>query len=109
MVTMARQQPFTIVFDPAVKRHLRRIEPKYHSLIRATVRQQVLHEPAVETRNRKPLLRPMPFGGEWELRFGPNNRFRVFYTVNVERRLVHVFAVGVKEGNRLFIGGEEFP
>jgi hypothetical protein len=22
------------------------------------------------------------FGGEWKLRFGPNNRFRVFYKVD---------------------------
>jgi hypothetical protein len=36
----------------------------------------------VETRNRKPLKRAIAFEVEWEIRFGPNNRFRVFYEVN---------------------------
>ena len=38
---------------------------------------------------------------------GSDNRFRVFYDVDVERNEVHILAIGVKEGNRLFIGGEE--
>ncbi|MDP9371590.1 MAG: type II toxin-antitoxin system RelE/ParE family toxin [Chloroflexota bacterium] len=68
------------------------------------------YEPAVETRNRKPLLRTSVFGsaGEvWELRFGPNNRFRVFYRIDIDDRQVVVLALAVKTGNRLFIGGEE--
>jgi len=32
----------------------------------------------------------------------------VFYQVNMESREVRVLAVGVKERNQLFIGGEEF-
>jgi len=48
------------------------------------------------------------FGADWELRLGPENRFRVFYQVNAERREVRGLAVGVKYRNRLFIGGEEF-
>jgi hypothetical protein len=62
----------------------------------------------VETRNRKPLKRPIAFGADWELRLGPDNRFRVFYQVMPASRLVRVLAVGVKERNRLFFGGEEF-
>jgi mRNA-degrading endonuclease RelE of RelBE toxin-antitoxin system len=42
------------------------------------------------------------------LRFGPKNSFRVFYDVNHEERTVSVLAIGVKAGNRLFIGGREF-
>jgi hypothetical protein len=42
------------------------------------------------------------------LRFGPNNRLRVFYEVNMEEHEVVVLAIGVKEGNRLWVGGEEF-
>ena len=45
--------------------------------------------------------------GDWEIRFGPKNRFRVFYEVNQERDEVHILAIGVKIGNRLFIGGKE--
>jgi mRNA-degrading endonuclease RelE of RelBE toxin-antitoxin system len=47
------------------------------------------------------------FEADWELRFGPKNRFRVFYTVNPERREVYILAIGVKERKRLFIGREE--
>jgi len=39
---------------------------------------------------------------------GPNNRFRVFYEVDQASREVFILAIGVKVGNRLFIGGEEF-
>jgi hypothetical protein len=47
------------------------------------------------------------FEAEWELRLGPRNRFRVFYEVDREQGQVRVLAIGVKERNRLFIGGEE--
>jgi len=33
---MARQQPFSLIFDPEVKQHLCAIEAKYHSLLRTT-------------------------------------------------------------------------
>ena len=107
MVIMAKQQPFVLVYAAAVKQHLRSIEAKFHALIQSEVEAQLLFEPAVETRNRKPLQRPVAFGAEWELRLGPHNRFRVFYQVNAESRVVRALAVGVKERNRLLIGGEE--
>jgi hypothetical protein len=50
---------------------------------------------------------PVNFEGEWELRFGPDNRFRVFYAVDMEHHEVYILAIGIKKGNRLFIGGEE--
>jgi len=105
---MAKKTPFALVYADEVKQHLRGIETKYHSLIQSEVEAQLLHEPDVETRNRKPLKRPIAFGADWELRFGPENRFRVFYQVNAESRKVRVLAVGVKIRAQLFIGGEEF-
>jgi hypothetical protein len=50
----------------------------------------------------------MTLAEAWELRFGPDNRFRVFYRVQGEALRVDVLAIGEKRGNRLFIGGEEF-
>ena len=47
-------------------------------------------------------------GTAWEIRFGPNNRFRVFYRTDASTGEVHILAIGVKEGDRLFVGGEEF-
>jgi hypothetical protein len=32
----------------------------------------------------------------------------VFYDADPEEKKVSVLAIGIKEGNRLFIGGEEF-
>ena len=104
---MPRRQLFTIIYAPEVRQHLRAIEPKYYSLIRETIEQQLLHEPTVETHNRKPLRQPAAYDAEWELRFGPNNRFRVFYQVAGEEREVQVLAIGVKKRNKLIIGREE--
>jgi mRNA-degrading endonuclease RelE of RelBE toxin-antitoxin system len=107
IVIMARRQGFSLVYAPVVRQHLRAIEARYHSLIRAIIEEQLIFEPDVETKNRKPLRRPVAGEAAWELRFGPGNRFRVFYDVDRGRREVHVLAIGVKVGNRLLIGGEE--
>jgi mRNA-degrading endonuclease RelE of RelBE toxin-antitoxin system len=99
---------FTINFAPETVDHLNAIERKYHSLIEQTIDEQLSYTPEEETRNRKLLEQPAQFGAVWELRFGPNNRFRVFYEVEIEEQNVWVLAIGVKERNRLLIGGEEF-
>jgi hypothetical protein len=73
----------------------------------AYTEEQLTHEPDVKTRNRKPVRAPPAFQAEWELRFGPNNRFRVFYQIDHETREVRIVAIGVKDRNRLLVGGEE--
>jgi hypothetical protein len=105
-VIMARPS-YTIVYARATVDHLRVIELKYHSLIRAAIEEQLPFEPGRETRNRKPVKQPTSFDADWEIRFGPDNRFRVFYTIHPEGRRVEILAIGEKEKNRLFIGGEE--
>ena len=107
IMVMARRRPFALVYDPEVKAHLRAIEPKDRGLIRRTIEEQLRFEPETETRNRKPLQRAVAFETTWELRFGPENRFRVFYAVSHERQEVEILAIGVKAGNRLRVGGEE--
>jgi len=64
-------------------------------------------EPDKETSNRKPLRRQVAFEAEWELRFKPDNRFRVFYDIDITSHKVHILAIGDKERNRLIIGGKE--
>jgi hypothetical protein len=86
---------------------LESIDAKYYSLIRDKMEEQLLFEPNVETRNRKPLRQPAPFAAQWEIRFGPENRFRVLYDIAKEQHAVQIVAVGEKEGNRLIVGGEE--
>jgi mRNA-degrading endonuclease RelE of RelBE toxin-antitoxin system len=105
---MARRSLFTIIYAPETYKHLDRIERKYHRLIATTIKEQLSQAPVTETRNRKPLERPAAFGATWELRFGPKNSFRVFYDVNHEEKTVFVLAIGVKKGNQLFTGREEF-
>lgn len=104
---MVRRQPYLLVYAPDVKRHLRAVERQHYSLIREAIQEQLLFEPDAETRNRKPLRQPAVFEAEWELRFGPDHRFRVFYEIDRENRKVYILAIGVKERDRLFIGGEE--
>jgi len=99
--------PFELIYAPAFVENLKTIDRKYYSLIRETIEDQLLFEPDVETKNRKPLRRPITIGGEWEIRFGQGNRFRVFYIVRREENRVHVLAVGEKVGNRLWVGGKE--
>lgn len=98
---------FSLVYAPEVRQHLKSIERKYHALIRSEIEKGLCFEPDLETRNRRPLLRPVTFEAEWELRFGPGDRFRAFYEVDREQGRVHVLAVGVKNRHRLRIGGEE--
>ena len=104
---MNPKRAFDLVYAPQVKEHLTAIERKYYGLIRQEIEAQLQLEPDVETRNRKPLKRAVAFEAEWEIRFGPNNRFRVFYKVVQDARAVHILAIGVKVRDRLYIGGEE--
>jgi hypothetical protein len=105
---MARRPKFALVFAPETVAHLDSIERKYHRLLERVIDARLSYTPEAETRNRKPLEPPAPFGATWELRCGPRNRFRVFYEVDESEQRVRVLAIGVKEGNRLWIGGEEF-
>jgi mRNA-degrading endonuclease RelE of RelBE toxin-antitoxin system len=104
---MARRKPYALIYARGVTRHLTAIDAKHHRLLRETVEEQLRFEPGVETKNRKSLRRPAPFAAEWEIRFGPNNRFRVQYDIDEEHRTVQVLAIGEKDGNRLIVGGEE--
>ena len=104
---MNSRRSFELVYAPQVKQHLRAIERKHYGLIRREIEAQLQFEPEVEARNRKPLKRAVAFEADWEIRFGPNNRFRVFYEIDREAGAVYILAVGIKVRNRLYIGGEE--
>jgi mRNA-degrading endonuclease RelE of RelBE toxin-antitoxin system len=105
---MAKRPKYTLSFAPQAIEHLDLIESKYHGLLRRTIQEQLTNTPTEETRNRKPLDPPAPFAASWELRCGLDNRFRVFYEVDSASQAVWVLAIGVKDRNRLRIGGEEY-
>jgi hypothetical protein len=96
---------YSLIYTTGFKRQLRMIDSKYHSSIRETLEEQLQYQPNVQTRNRKPLKKPIAFKAEWELRLGPRNRFRAFYAIKGEE--VILLAFGEKQGDRLMIEGKE--
>lgn len=94
---------YEIEFTSEAVEDLRSFKKRDRQLITDEVERQLKREPTQETRNRK-RLRPNRLA-EWELRV---DKFRVFYDVEAAAQVVKISAVGYKEGNRLFIGGEEF-
>ena len=104
---------YEIEFAASVKLQVQALTADQRSRLWNAIEQQLLHEPLVETRNRKK-LRPNPVA-PWELRVGA---LRVFYDVTettvdpqtglaVSAGKVQILAVGEKMGNVLRIGGEE--
>jgi mRNA-degrading endonuclease RelE of RelBE toxin-antitoxin system len=105
---MASRSRFTIVFISETLDHLDAIDRKYHRLIRETIEKQLTYTPDEQTLNRKPLDQPAPFTATWEIRFGDDNRFRVFYEVDRSQMHVRILAIGIKMGSTLHIAGKEF-
>lgn len=93
---------YRIEYSPDVEDHLRWLTVRQQRIVLDAVGTQLSHQPAVETRNRKP-MRPNPVA-PWELRIGV---LRVYYDVEESPDpVVFVRAVGVKTRNRVRIGGE---
>ncbi|MBP1465277.1 hypothetical protein EYB53_006115 [Candidatus Chloroploca sp. M-50] len=96
----------SIIYAPIVKEHLRSIDRKYYTLIRTIIQERLSYEPTEGNRNRKSLKRPAFETATWELRFGPDNMFRVFYEIQLATHEVHILAIVVKVRDTVFIGGE---
>ena len=94
---------FEITFTSKAVEDIRWFKKVERKKILAKLVSQLSYEPAIETRNRK-RLRPNKLA-EWELRL---DRFRVFFDMDPENRLIRVEAVGYKRGSRLFIHGKEY-
>jgi mRNA-degrading endonuclease RelE of RelBE toxin-antitoxin system len=92
-----------IEFSPEAINDLAALRKFDQVRIVAAIESQLPYEPANETRNRK-RLRPNELA-EWVLRV---DNFRVFYDVLADRAVAKVIAIGVKEGNDLYIHGEKF-
>ncbi|MEW5957096.1 MAG: hypothetical protein AB1801_05185 [Chloroflexota bacterium] len=95
---------FEIEFMPDAWEHLQNFSARDRTTLLAEIDIQLRYEPHVETRNRKPLRENTL--ADWELRV---EKFRVFYDIEDNHvRIVFIIAIGVKEGNHLFIGGKRF-
>jgi len=94
--------PYRIEYSPDAEDHLRGLTARQQAIVLDAVDVQLVHQPTVETRNRKP-MRPNPIA-PWELRIG---NLRVYYDVEEDPEPeVYIRAVGVKERNRVRIGKE---
>ncbi len=95
--------PFEIAFSYEAESHLLGLSARDRGTILDAIERRLSWQANVESRNRK-RLRPNPIA-PWELRAGT---LRVYFDVEVlPRKVVKVLAVGVKQRNRLWIGGEE--
>jgi mRNA-degrading endonuclease RelE of RelBE toxin-antitoxin system len=93
--------PFQVEFARKTEEHLRALTARQRAIVYAAIAEQLVHEPTVETRNRKP-MRPNPLA-PWELRAGS---LRVYYEVeDGPPPTVRILAVGVKERDRVRVGG----
>lgn len=109
IVVVAAERRYSLVYAPEVREHVKAIVPKYHGLLRQAMERQLTSAPDHRSRNRKPLEHvPGPFGSTWELRCGPDNCFRVFYEIHADLAEVWILAVGLKDRNRLYVGGREY-
>jgi antitoxin (DNA-binding transcriptional repressor) of toxin-antitoxin stability system len=60
--------PYIIEYSPEAEEHLQRLTARQRKIVLDTVDRQLLNQPNVETKNRKP-MRPNPVA-PWELRIG---------------------------------------
>src|SRR6267143_1355377 len=99
---VATDLAYRIEYSPAAEEHLRAVTAGQRAIVFDSVEEQLVHQPAVETRNCKP-MRPNPIA-PWELRIGD---LRVYYDIEHEpEAVVYVRAVGIKERNQVRIGSE---
>ena len=92
---------YQIEYSLDAEGHLRALTARQRSLVLDSVDEQLVHQPTIETRNRK-LMRPNPIA-PWELRIG---NLRVYYDVEEVGRVVKIRAVGIKSRDRVRIGKE---
>lgn len=95
--------PFEVKLTSAALGDLAPFKRRDRKFILDGLEGQLAYEPHVETRNRK-RLRPNRTS-EWEVRIG---KYRVFYDVRQNERIVEVKVIGEKRGNKVVVRGEEY-
>ncbi len=99
---MVRRRAYQIEYSPEAVDHMESLTARQSATVLDVVARTLTHEPTVPTRHRK-VLRANAVA-PWELRIGD---LRVYYEVKDDPERVVVKAIGVKERNRVVIGGEE--
>jgi mRNA-degrading endonuclease RelE of RelBE toxin-antitoxin system len=94
---------YRIVFTMAADEHLHDLTARQEATVLDTVNKQLLHQPTIQSRNRK-LLRENRLA-KWELRIGD---IRVYYDViEGPEPVVLIRAIGLKVRSRVYVGWEE--
>ncbi len=93
---------FAIELSPHARDHVRQLRKREQRIIVDAITLHLAHQPDLPTQHRKK-LQDNPLA-PWELRVGD---YRVFYDVSPKSGTVIIVAVGLKDHNRLWIGGEE--
>ena len=94
---------YAIKFTPSALVDTGWFKKRERKIIVDGIAEQLRHDPVGETRNRK-RLRPNATS-EWELRI---EKYRIFWNLKHEERVVEVRVVGEKRGNRVVVRGEEY-
>jgi mRNA-degrading endonuclease RelE of RelBE toxin-antitoxin system len=85
--------------------HIRKLPVDRRAAVMDELEERLAHEPTVSARNRKPMDPDKKlYVAPWELRLGD---VRVYYAVEEAPKKVIVVAVGIKEREKVFIGGKE--
>ncbi len=97
---------YRIFLEDEALEHLRGLSAGQRVRVSESLRSQLLHQPTQPTRNRKRMDPDRRFYvAPWELRIG---KLRVYYAVMEEVALVVVTKIGIKDRDRVIIGGESF-
>jgi mRNA-degrading endonuclease RelE of RelBE toxin-antitoxin system len=93
---------FDLDFSPDSQEHLASLRKVDQVKVISAIESRLSQEPLTPARNRKPMRSNLI--ATWELRVG---NFRVYYDVDADQRIVLIRAVGLKDRNRILIGGEQ--
>jgi mRNA-degrading endonuclease RelE of RelBE toxin-antitoxin system len=93
---------YDVVFSPEADDHVGALTARERRALLDAVGRQLVHEPDVPTRHRRPLRANAL--ATWRLRVG---HLRVYYDVERGSGRVVVKAIGVKVRERVYVGGKE--
>jgi mRNA-degrading endonuclease RelE of RelBE toxin-antitoxin system len=96
---------YSIEYSPDAIKHIRKLPADRRAMVVDQLEERLTYEPTVPARHRKRMDPDKKFFvAPWELRLGD---VRVYYAVEEETKKVIVLAVGIKQREKLFIGGRE--
>ena len=94
---------YLLRYADCTREHLRALTARDRTTVVDAIDERLSFEPAQGTRHRK-RMDDNSLDAGFELRVGA---LRVYYDVDEREHIVNVLAIGLKDRNRVLIGGEE--